>query len=374
MNITDITLRHFRNYRECSVEFHPRVNCLVGQNAQGKTNLLEAMYAVAFGHSFRTVEYRHMIAFGEGAGRVGGTVTRAGFSDAVVVELGLERKRHLVNGKRASRIGTWTPAAVLFAPEEVLLFKEGPDARRTSLDRITAIVQPGHPATVRHYGRALLQRNRLLKEVTYPFDAAVLEPWDQELIRWGVQVVLGRAAGVAAINATLPLAYQRIAYNDPPAALQYLPCCGEIAVDATDAAEAADAIAQWFRETIHARRTEELERRVTLVGPHRDDLMAQLGGQSLRGFGSQGQHRSVVLALKVAEAELYRRRDREPPLFLLDDVTSELDPIRTAAFFRYLAATEGQVLWTTTEIPTGSTAPIDKNLRINGGTIACETI
>lgn len=365
MYFREITARNFRNYGACTVAFDPRVNCFAGANAQGKTNLIEALFCLAFGRSFRTSEYRYLIRWEEAAGRLAGVLQREEVSDDLVVELGPDRKRHLVNGKVNSGREKLVPAVVLFAPEEVLLFKEGPALRRDYIDQVAAIATPAFALPAERYARVVAQRNRLFKTMgPQALTEGLLAPWNRELIQWGTEVLVGRAATIAALNAHLPEAYRRMAGTDPVPRLVYVPCCG-----AEVLAEGTPAIQDWFQRTLAARAVEELQRQVTLVGPHRDDLTAELGGKAVHDYASQGQHRSVVLALKIAEGEIYRQRDREPPIFLLDDVTSELDPARTGAFFRYLAETASQVLWTTTgpaAIPTGS---VDRTFVVEQGKI-----
>ncbi|MBI4366044.1 MAG: DNA replication/repair protein RecF [Deltaproteobacteria bacterium] len=344
MKITRLTVRNFRNYRDATAVFHPRVNCLVGSNAQGKTNLLEAVYLLSLGRSFRLSDYRQLIHWGEAAGRVLGETEVGEIRHTIEVELGPERKQLFVDGKQRTGREPWRQAVVLFAPEEVLLFKEVPAVRRSFLDRVATMLLPAHAVAVARYERIVTQRNRLLKVMgTKAVSEGLIDPWNRELATWGQALFKARETAVDAINAYLPAAYRRMAERDPPAQLTYRPYCGADVLRGGPA-----AIAAWFARQQDERALDEVARQHTLMGPHRDNCTAELAGNDLQTFGSQGQHRSLVLAIKVAEGEISRERCGEVPLFLLDDVTSELDPIRTAAFFSYLAAMEGQVIWTTT--------------------------
>ena len=255
---------------------------------------------------------------------------------------------------------------MLFAPEEVLLFKEGPSVRRAFLDRVAEMLAPAHMEAMARYERVVAQRNRLLKEMGAAASTEVrLAPWNQELIQWGCQLFEGRQRAVTALNEYLPIAYRRMAAMDPPATLAYLPHCGTAVLAAGEG-----ALKEWFAQTLAAREVDEMQRQYTLVGPHRDDLAAHIGGRNIHDFGSQGQHRSLVLAMKVAEGELYRQRVNETPIFLLDDVTSELDPVRTGAFFRYLAEMEGQAIWTTTDPTAIPTSSIHRRFTVEDGNIS----
>lgn len=336
MIIEQLSLRDFRNYSVQEIQLHPRVTYLIGNNAQGKTNLIEAIYYVGRGASFRAVQRHDLIRHGQEAGYLHARVQWDGLHDELAVEIGQERRRWLRNGKAVRGPDLEWPHVILFAPEETLLFKGGPDARRAYLDTLIEGVDPAFRGIRRNFTRALQQRNRVLRESPQYSKGQVLAqlaPWTEQLIAWGAQVIALRRQWSERLSHILPVVHREFARVDGDIILQYEPYV-------TDA--------ESFQARLTERQEEELLRRLTLVGPQRDEIRAQLGGQDLRHFGSQGQHRSVVLSLKLAEIALAREYRGRPPILLLDDVASELDPDRGRAFFSYLETMACQIVLTTT--------------------------
>lgn len=345
MHLTNLHLKSFRNFEDQAFEFGSSFNILVGDNAQGKTNILESITLLCSGASFRTSEWRDMISRGRGAARIAALLQRDCGSDELVVELGEPRKRFIRNGKNTIPGGFSGLHAVLFAPEEILLLRTQPAARRKFIDSFVAAFVPGYKKLVRDYASVVSQRNKILSdEALTPMERkTTLAPWDEQLIQLGARVVVKRHEWMGKINETLPRHYRAIAVDDDEARFCYRPCTCEECV-ASDESAVRDS----YEEALEYRAHDEWMRGVTLVGPHRDDLVAQIGSGAVKRFASQGQHRSFVLALKVAEMEVYRNITGEEPVLLLDDVTSELDPHRNARFFDYVCNSRGQVFITTT--------------------------
>lgn len=342
MFIDTLTLRQFRNFDEGTFSFDRNFNLIVGANAQGKTNVLEAIAMVASGRSFRTSEFRDCIAWeGEGAGVVARVQGPKGV-DEIAAQLTREKKHFRRNGKRARPNG---PHFVLFAPEEILLLKEGPAARRKYVDAFAAGLMPTHRRLVREYERTLAQRNRLLQDerLSEAQWRDRIRPWDEQLARTGSALVRSRARWIDRLNEELPRQYRAIAPHDGAARFCYRPFCGEAPLAGDDV-----ALQEHFSAELARRWPDECIRRTTLVGPHRDDVVAHLGESEVKRYGSQGQHRSFVLALKIAEIDIHRQDRGEIPLLLLDDVASELDEQRNRHFFDYLTQVQGQVFITAT--------------------------
>lgn len=338
MHLTYLRLQQFRNYPHLDLQLHPRLNIFVGNNAQGKTNIVEAVYFLSEGHSFRTSTAADLLQWGEDRAQIGTELMRDDLMDEIAVEVLASRRNFFRNGKKVRNIPELT--TVLFAPEALRLTKEGPSERRQFLDHLLGQLYPSYRVALRRYTQALLNHNRLLRneEMTYGDMARQLDGWKTQLIDLGAELTVLRSQGVADINRHLPEAYGAISKQEAPLRLQYLPRYG-----AEEALLGKDVVVGCLAKAFHDRRDDEMRRRTTLVGPHRDDLAAHIGNKEVRHFASQGEHRSVVLALKRCEIRLLEEVLGHPPILLLDDVASELDPSRNHAYFSQLLAHTGQV-------------------------------
>lgn len=344
--LTSLQLVNFRNFERERFELSPTFNLFIGKNAQGKTNVIESLCLLATGHSFRTAEFRDMIRRECEAADVLATSRCDGGGDDLHVSIELSGKAFFRNEKKAAPGGFKGVRAVLFAPEEILLLRDSPSARRRSVDALIAEVVPAYRGLARRYERVVSHRNRFLQEAAGGrcIDAALLDGWNEQLVDLGTKIVLERARWCDRLNAHIPGRYATIAPEDGEARFCYRPHCGIASV-----AIGAGAIGQALEEGLSRRRADEIVRGITLVGPHRDDFEAAIGGQPIKHFGSQGQHRTFVLALKLAERELLREACGEVPLLLLDDVASELDVDRSRLFFEDLRGAPGQVFVTATD-------------------------
>lgn len=353
MKIRSLWLEDFRNYPAALVEPGPGVNLFCGANGQGKTNLLEAVALLSHGSSFRGARDSVLARLGSAGYRVAAEVARSGGSVRVEVAFS---PRH---GKRAQVGGVAVDAlrdlsgvlcTVLFTPDHLGLMKGDPRGRRAYLD--TQLVQVS--AFYRHHllrlRRVVLQRNRLLADwhTRGPGRVAELEAWNDELLAVGVRIMAKRAEALARLAPLVREAYAHIARGREELEVEYVPFFRRQEDAGPERKEYGEAeIARGFREALERRAGEEVRRGVSLVGPHRDDLRFTLSGLDLRTFGSQGQQRSAVLAVTLAFVRFLGAEMGEEPVLLLDDVLSELDPERRAAF---LAALPGglQVLVTLT--------------------------
>lgn len=318
MQITEVRLQGFRNYASARIAPAPGLNVLVGENAAGKTNVLEAVFLCALGRSHRTPRDAELINVAADAALVGLVLTTSGGTRDVAVRiLRGDKKRISVDGTQLSRSGELMGClnAVLFAPEDMALVKDGPGERRRFLDMELSQQKPAYYYQLQQYNLALRQRNALLRQADRPPYSA-LEPWEEQLARLGASIMASRASLVTELAALAREKHLALSGGKETLSAAYRP---SVVPDPSEAA--GDAI---LRRLI-SERERDFARGSTGAGPHRDDMELLLDGADVRVFGSQGQQRTVVLSLKLSELEILRKARGEPPVLLLDDVFSELD-------------------------------------------------
>jgi DNA replication and repair protein RecF len=336
MRVVSLTTLGFRNLVPAEVELSDGVTLLHGANGSGKTNLLEALYMGLAGRSCRTRADRETIAFGEALSRAEIVIEDAGerreFLCAVDRESG---RRHLVNGSPAPDAAQLRPPIAVFMPDRLTLVKGPPAARRSHLDGFVSALRPARAEARRRYARALAQRNALVSRIrSGAASPDSLDAWDAELAEGGVELMDTRRAAVETLAPLFAAAAGELGLADPE--LRYAP---------RSKAAGADEL----RAELAERRPSDLARGFSGHGPHLDEVAISLGGRAARKYASQGQQRSVLLALLFAERDALLAERAEPPLMLLDDVTSELDPERRGLLCERLAAGRGQALVTATE-------------------------
>lgn len=321
-----------------------------GPNAAGKTSLLEAIVLLAWGHSHRTTADAEMIRWGAPLGRVEGRVGPSAESETTIeVALvrdgaGSQRKRIRVNGipRRATGL-TGILRAVLFAPEEMLLVAGSPGLRRAAIDRLAGQRSPAYLHDLATYGRTLQHRNSLLRAIREDqATRAELRFWDQSFLETGASIVAERQRLLDALSGPVARAHAEIAPEEAQAGrltLRY-----ESNAPGLPGESPRDALERRLRETAE----KEVWNGSTLVGPHRDDVVFEMAGRDLAGFASRGQQRTTILAFKLGELDLLTELDGRPPLLLLDDVFSELDPDRRAHLVRRIEGLPQAFVTTTT--------------------------
>jgi DNA replication and repair protein RecF len=337
ISVEALRTRSFRNLADQELRLGEGVTLLWGRNGAGKTNLLEALYAALSGRSCRTRSERETIAFGQPFARAEVTVAAEGERREFTFFCGRsEGRRHLLNGSPAPpEAAAQRPSLAVFMPDRLALVKGPPAARRSHLDGFAAAMWPARAEARRRYARALAQRNALIARVRAGAARSdSLGAWDRELAAAGVELVRAREAAVGALAERFATAADELGLAE--ASLRYLPRS-----DAPD----ADALARELEE----RREADLARGYTTYGPHLDELALESAGRSLRRYGSQGQQRTALLALLFAERDALVDERRVPPLMLLDDVTSELDPERRELLCERLLRGGGQALITATD-------------------------
>lgn len=334
MRIHAFEARDFRNLQNVLCEPHARFNVLWGDNAQGKTNLLEAIYLLGTLRSFRAGKTEEMVRFGCAQASVRARVEKLGTQRLLEVTLAAGRKQARVDGKgaRASDyFGGFN--VVLFAPEDLRLPKGPPSGRRRFLDRAVWNAQPLYLGEVQTYERVLKSRNALLRDGGPP---DLLEVYDEQLARAAVPIVSRRRALIGELEPLARGAFERVTQIGIALSISY-----ETALD-------IENIEYSMREKLIADRRKDTARGATSSGPHTDDLELILDGKAARLHASQGQLRAIVLALKIAEIEFIRTKLNDAPVLLLDDVSSELDATRNAQLFDFLKSVPCQAFITTT--------------------------
>ena len=333
--------------------FGPGPQLVHGPNAAGKTSLLEAIVLLAWGRSHRTTAEGELVRWGQELARIEARVGRLDTApeqrDAIEVALvrtasGGARKRIRVNGiaRRAGALAG-TLRTVLFAPEDMVLVSGSPSLRREAIDALAGQRSPGYARDLATYGRALQQRNGLLRLIREEQAAPdELKFWDAQLLEAGTAVREERHRLLAALAGPLAAAHAEIAPDE--AAAGRLEAVYTTNAPQRDGESVRDALARRLAETAD----KEVWNGTTLIGPHRDDLTFEMGGRPLASFASRGQQRTAILAFKLAELDLLTALDGRPPLLLLDDVFSELDPERRAHLVRRIAALPQAFVTTTT--------------------------
>lgn len=334
VHLAQIRLRDFRNYERLDAEFSPGFQLLLGDNAQGKTNLLEALYVMATLRSFRGVGGSQMIRHGEKGYFIGGTIEgRTG--DEVKIYWSSKERKLALNGETVRQLTSYlgTMQAVVFCTEDLQLVKGTARVRRRFMDLLLAQTHVGYLPLLQRYMKITRSRNAILKQ--RKIDENLLESFSHELIAAGNELINLRRELVPRISPLARLAYRRISSDAEELRIDYAP-----------------SIKEDFASELTKSRQRERSYRSTIVGPHRDDLKLSLSNQSAAQFGSEGQKRSLVVALKMAQAEYLTGMLGVPPILLIDDVMGELDLKRRSGMLPLLERTHhtrGQVFMTCTE-------------------------
>ena len=342
-----ISLLDLRGYATLDASFGPGPHLVWGPNAAGKTSLLEAMVLLAWGRSHRTSADGELIRWGTDLARVEGRIGDDTIEVAVVrtgAAGATGRKRIRVNGlgRRAAGLAGLL-RVVVFAPEEMLLIAGSPSLRRAAIDQLASSRSPAYAGGLTTFGRVLQQRNGLLRAIREEGASRdELRFWDGAFLDAGGAIVAERRRLLEILADPLAAAHAEIAPDE--AAVARLGLRMVTNAPATPGESARDALARRLVETAD----KEVWNGSTLVGPHRDDVAFELGGRDLASFASRGQQRTAILAFKLAELDVLTALDGRPPLLLLDDVFSELDPDRRAHLVRRIAALPQAFVTTTT--------------------------
>ena len=370
MHIAQIRLLNFRVYQEATVDLSPGVNLILGANGSGKTSLLEAVATVALTRSPRTGSLGDCASFS--ATDMGISLTLEGSTGGSVVEFRAQRPSGQARWSRTIREnGSQVPArailgrigVVIFWPEDLALVKAGPEPRRRLLDIALSQTSGEYAQAAVRCRRVLEQRNSLLRRIRDGLaDPGLLHPWDQALIEHGAVVMRHRRQFLARAQ---PVVEEAVAAIGEPAPVEliYRPGAGPMTAGSEE---------DWLRTAIRESAREELARAQSLAGPHRDDFEVTLAGRPARQFASQGQQRTLVLALKEAEVRLHEESMKRRPLVMLDDVLSELDATHRHGLIARLGAdmrVEQTLLTATEDHGIGAGMSVSRVLQVKAGKV-----
>ena len=363
MILRTLRLQSFRAHEETELELAPKVNLLYGSNGAGKTNVLEAIHYLCLTKSFIASRDRYAVRKGAPYFQVEGRFDSARRSDLRVriVYVPSDGKKIFVNGAPLDRLAEIVGMlpVVVFSPQDHALTAEGPSERRRFLNNILSQARPLYLDELMKYRRARRQRNELLRQYKKRSGGppeSVLKPWTEELVTLGSRVIAKRLHFLQTFSTYLTEAYQQIEAVAEKPSIEY-DTIDDLPPDAT-----AESVAEIFREELDRVARRERERGTTLVGPQRDELIFRLDEFEVRRYGSQGQHRTFGMALKLAQYFFLQDELDEQPLLLLDDAFGKLDPDRSAVFLELLKSDSvGQSLVTATRRePFEETVPFDE--------------
>ncbi|MBD2566906.1 DNA replication/repair protein RecF [Anabaena lutea] len=327
MYLKTLHVRQFRNYQDQKIEFTAAKTILVGNNAQGKSNLLEAVELLATLRSHRMARDRDLIKDGEAIAQINATLERAaGISDLTLTLRRNARRTVAINGETVRRQMDFLGVinAVEFSSLDLELVRGSPEGRRNWLDTLLIQLEPVYAHILQQYHQVLRQRNACLKrsqELGVKSQNSELAIWDAQLVTAGTRVIIRRDRAIQKLTPIAAAWHARISGSTEVLKINYAP---NVPLEKNH----PEAVQQAFLAKIQQRTLAELHRGITLVGPHRDEVELIINQTPARQYGSQGQQRTLVLALKLAELQLIEEVVNEPPLLLLDDVLAELDPSR----------------------------------------------
>lgn len=316
LKINSLKLKNFRNYDLLSLEMDPAINIFYGDNAQGKTNILESLYLCGTTKSHRGTKDRDMIQFDKEESHIEAIVEK----NEMTYQIDLHLKRNKPKGIAVNRVPIKKASelfgilnVVFFSPEDLNIIKNGPAERRRFIDLELSQIDKIYLSNLSNYNRVINQRNHLLKEIAYHKNLEeTLDVWDMQLIQYGKEVMKSRRDFVEQINEIIFFIHKKLTGGKEEIKIVYEPSTGEHTLE----------------EAIRRYKERDLKVMSTSIGPHRDDICLIVNGIDIRKFGSQGQQRTAALSLKLSEIELVKKVTKDKPVLLLDDVLSELDKYR----------------------------------------------
>ncbi len=360
MRLTQMKLKGFRLYDEAVFRPCEGITVLFGNNAQGKTAVLEAVQLCCTGRSHRTVRDAELVKQGRETALVEAEVDRPDGEHSVrMVFSTQERRRILINGKAAAKSGELMGhmLGVLFSPEDLRMVKDGPAERRRFVDMELSQLRPSYYYALQRYNRALTQRGNLLRESFGRDVGPMLDLFDEQLAEIGAQIMAAREGFLETLAKHASEAYREVSSGAEELSVRYKK---SVAAEGDE-----ETLREAILQSLFAAREGDMRRGITSKGPHRDDVDLQLGSMDVRAYGSQGQQRTTALAMKLSELRVMRDISGEWPVLMLDDVMSELDPIRRRKLLEHLPGV--QTIVTCTDADDLAGAQIGLMVRVHAG-------
>ena len=360
MIIKSIELKNFRNYEDLNISFDEGTNIFYGDNAQGKTNILEAAYLSGTTKSHKCSKDKEMIRFGEQEGHIRTIVVKKEKEYQIDMHLKHNRSKGIainkVPIKKASEL-FGIVNVIFFSPEDLNIIKNGPAERRRFVDLELCQLNRLYVYNLVQYNKTVIQRNRLLKDIEHNVSLKDTIPmWDEQLLKYGTELIIMRSEFIKELNPMIADIHAGLSGGKETLSIAYEP----------------NVTAENFREQLAKNQFQEIRQRQTLTGPHRDDLNFIVNGTDIRRFGSQGQQRTAALSLKLAEIELVKKIVKDYPVLLLDDVLSELDSKRQEHLLSEITHIQTLITCTGLDEFVNSKFRMDKIFKIVEGTVESE--
>lgn len=364
MYIKQLEFTNYRNLQDGCLHPSESINVICGSNAQGKTNLIECIWLFTGGRSFRGAKEKELIAFGKEFSRIKLAFFSEGRDQTLELLIEKGRRKAVLNGVPRSYLSEIVGkfGAVVFSPDHLTLVKSGPEERRAFIDGAICQIQPMYASLLSRYKKILNERNTLLKSIPYhPQLSETLPVWNESLAACGAKITKERAVYIQALSVSAVRFYDGISKGKEKLTVAYKMNC-----KADTGSDESEIYAKTL-ERLNSKQQEDISCGYTTSGVHRDDLIIRINDRDARNFGSQGQQRSAVLSLKLAEAAMIEQNKGEAPVVLLDDVLSELDTSRQQYLLTKLSGM--QVFITCCE----KTIPTDHCIMVEEGSISCQT-
>ena len=353
-------LKDFRNYELLKLEPCESTNIFYGNNAQGKTNILEAVYMCGTTKSHRGTRDRDMIRFGQEESHIEAVVEKRGIPYQIDIHLKKNSPKGIAVNKMPIRKASelfGIVNIVFFSPEDLNIIKNGPSERRRFIDMELCQLNKLYVHSLVQYNKVLLQRNKLLKELFFkPEYEETLDVWDMQLVNYGKEVIRFRREFIGRLNEIMQKIHLSLSGNKEEIKISYEPY----------------TIEDQFGQTLKRNRPQDMKQKTTLSGPHRDDISFIVNGIDIRRFGSQGQQRTAALSLKLSELELVKAVSRDNPILLLDDVLSELDSSRQNHLLSAIQDIQTMITCTGLDDFVNNRFHIDKIFKVIDGTVENE--
>ena len=359
MVIESVDLKNYRNYSIMNMEFDESVNLIYGDNAQGKTNILESLYVCATSKSHRGSKDREIIQFDQDEAHIKMCVRKNDIRYRIDMHLKKNKTKGIaVNGipikKAVELFGIIN--IVFFSPEDLNIIKNGPAERRRFIDMELSQLDKIYLSNLINYSKVLNQRNKLLKDLSFHQtneDLMTLDIWDMQLAKYGAEVIKARENFIEQINEIIKDIHSKLSGGTESLHLEYAPCTDK------------DSLTHVIEQS----REKDIRFKSTTYGPHKDDICFYINGKDVRKYGSQGQKRTAALSLKMAEIELVRLRIKDTPVLLLDDVLSELDSNRQNFLLDSIGKIQTIVTCTGLDEFINNRFAINKIFKVNGGVV-----